>query len=98
MYNTLVDIGSWRYKRHGDAAAVDSLALFGLKQASLYEVGHRLDKELNKNRCKSQNQQKLKHAGVSAVVTARQCSFTLYHLNVLPCSSSGAAFQQLGVG
>lgn len=50
IFNNLVDNG-WRgYKRRGNAVVVDSLALFGLKQAPLYEVGHRLDKELTKAR------------------------------------------------
>lgn len=64
-------------KRHGDAAVVDSLALFWLKQASLYEVGHRLDKELNKKRYKSQ---KFKHACASAVVIAQHRILTLYSI------------------
>lgn len=42
-----------RYKKtnkHADTAVMDSLALFGLKQASFYEVGHRLNKRMNMSR------------------------------------------------
>lgn len=34
-------------KKHADTAVMDSLALFGLKQASFYEVGYRLNKRMN---------------------------------------------------
>lgn len=47
-----------RYKKkHADTAVMDSLALFGLKQASFYEVGHRLNKRMNMNPYREQNQQ-----------------------------------------
>lgn len=54
-----------------DTAVVDSLALFWLKQASLYEVGHRLDKDEIKHKFS----RKFKLACALAVVIAQHWSF-----------------------